>query len=309
MQPISHSLRERGPTPLAVALALAVAIVLIAAALGRANEPPPVKGGSIAPPAIRAAEPVAHSLAESSVYISVDLGNGATGGGTGTVIASENGRSLILTNAHVVESADHPISVTYWCDRRPWIQPATYLGGSSVSHLSGSLIHVNGPDLALLEVKADLQPVELATEIPATGEAVQLFGFGGADLSGTTPIRKSGRVLPEPGWIEPATKTSIQTINGDSGSGILNDRGQLVAVHWGGGAVRLDSVHSFTVSTLQRKGVFSRLKDRLAARKIAKAVAGVFAGSPSPPPVKAPAASPCPGGVCQPQMGRFGRRR
>lgn len=302
--------------------AYVLAVLACSAFALHANEPPPVKGGSIAPPAIRAAEPVAHSLAESSVYVSVDLGNGATGGGTGTVIASESGRSLILTNAHVVESADRPISVTYWCDRRPWIQPATYLGGSSVSHLSGSLIHVNGPDLALLEVKADLQPVELASEIPATGEAVQLFGFGGAGVYGTVPIRKSGHILPEPGWIEPATKTSIQTINGDSGSGILNDRGQLVAVHWGGGAVRLDSVHSFTVSTLQRKGVFSRLKDRLAARKIAKAVAGVFAAAPTPPPVKAPvkapapapatipfAASPCPGGVCQPQTGRFGRRR
>lgn len=250
-----------------------------------ANDPPAVKGIE-GPPAVRVKEPVAAPIAHASVYIRVQHGPGSWSGGTGTVIASEAGKSLILTNAHVVPSAAHPITVTYWSEGHAWRQEATYLGGSSVDDIRPGLIHVNGPDLALLSVNASLHPVEIAAAIPAQGESVRLYGFGGA--SETEPTEKRGRVLPEPGWVEPATKTSIETINGDSGAGILNDRGELVAVHWGGGAVRLDSVREFTVSVLERKGWFARFKDRLAARKIAKALASVTPFASSPPAVKAP---------------------
>jgi hypothetical protein len=325
----------------------AIAVLACSAfALFAANDPPMVKGQPPAVIEVGQGTPVTNSLASSSVYISVDLGNGATGGGTGTVIHSEGGRNLVLTNAHVVESDLRPISITYWCDRKPYISPATYIGGSSVSHVGPGEIRVNGPDLAILmlDIGADLSAVDLADSIPAVGTPVQLYGFGGAGVHGTQPLHKTGRVLPDPGWVEPATKTSIATVNGDSGSGIFNEAGQLVAVHWGGGAVRLDTVHTFTVKTLERRGIFQRFKDRLTARRISKAVSEAVAVAsakaaavvvPVPPAVKKePAASPkssvpsaaanpftipshaagssCPGGVCQPTVtysrGVFRRR-
>lgn len=284
-----------------------------------ANEPPSVKG---TPPAVRAAEPVAASIAQSSVYITVDLGGGSSAHGTGTVIASEGTKSLVLTNAHVVPSGDRPISITYWCDRRPWVSPATYLGGSAVVDIGPHLIDIRGPDLALLLLDcAALPAVEIAGTLPATGDPVSLYGFGGA--SSVAPLHKAGRMLSDDRSYttagDPIARTSIATVNGDSGAGILNEAGQLVAVHWGGGAVRLDTVHAFTVRVLERKGVFARLKDRLTARKIAKAVAAALAAQPAPPPVKSPVQAPapvslpavssCPGGVCPaPSSRRFFRR-
>lgn len=308
------------------AFVLAIATVLVAVMSGNANEPPSVKG---TPPAIRGAEPVAASISQSSVYITVDLGGGSSAHGTGTVIASEGTKSLVLTNAHVVPSAERPISVTYWCDRKPWVSPATYLGGSAVVDIGPHLIDVRGPDLALLLLDcAALPAVEIADTLPATGDPVSLYGFGGA--SSVAPLHKAGRVLSDDRSYttagDPIARTSITTVNGDSGAGILNDRGQLVAVHWGSGAVRLGTVHAFTVQVLQRKGVFARLKDRLAARRISKAVAAALASQPAPPPVKAPpvqapapapiplafpSASSCPGGVCPAPSSRGGffRRR
>jgi S1-C subfamily serine protease len=268
------------------AFVLAIATVLVAVMSGNANEPPSVKG---TPPAIRAAEPVATPLAQSSVYITVDLGGGSSAHGTGTVIASEGAKSLILTNAHVVPSGDRPISVTYWCDRRPWVSPATYLGGSAVVDIGPHLIDVRGPDLALLLLDcAALPAVEIAGTLPATGDPVSLYGFGGA--SSVAPLHKAGRVLSDDRSYttagDPIARTSISTVNGDSGAGILNEAGQLVAVHWGHGAVRLDTVHAFVVRSLRdRAGLFSRLRDRLAARKIAKAIAAAIS-DPTPPPAK-----------------------
>lgn len=266
------------------------------------------------PPTIKS-ETRAHALVESSVYISVDLGGGRTAGGTGTVIAAENRKTLVLTNAHVVPSAAHPITVTYWCDRKPWTSPATYIGGSSVDNVGPNQIRVNGPDLAILAIEAELPAVEIADTIPATGEAVSLYGFGG---SGSTvhPTLKTGRVLRQDNWQttagDPIARTSIETVNGDSGSGIFNEQGQLVAVHWGGGAVRLDTVTTFIVAKLRGPGLFPKLQAKLAARKISKAIAAAFAEpATKPPAVKQPAAplsEPCPGGVCTSPSRGFRRR-
>lgn len=278
------------PTP---SVMLLIVAAMITAGPAFANDPPPVREN---PPAIKA-EARKPALVESSVYISVDLGGGRSAGGTGTVIASDGVNSLVLTNAHVAPSGKNPISVTYLYKGHPYKQEATYIGGSSVDDIGPGLIRVNGPDLALLSVEADLQAVEIADKIPAAGEAVSLYGFGG-NTSVIRPTLKTGRVLPDDGYRttagDPIQRTSIPTVNGDSGSGIFNSAGKLVAVHWGGGCVRLDTIHAFTVQALDRKGVFGRFKDRLAARKISKALAGLFAAETpaSPPPVKSASKEP-----------------
>lgn len=302
-------------------LAVAVAIAIAALARAEAIDPPPAKAIYTAPPTVNIQ---AAAIAHSVVYVTQDMGNGSTAAGTGTVIAAEDGHSLILTNAHVAQ-AGHAHSVTYWSDGKPYTSPAKFLEGSRVSNTGPNSIQVHGPDLAILVLEAaELRPVEIATAIPAAGEAVQLYGFGGAGLNGTVPLHKTGKTMPADGWQtmagDPIQRTSIQTVNGDSGAGIFNDAGQLVAVHWGGGAVRLDTVHSFTVQVLERKSLFKRFKDRIAARQIAKALSGALSSftPSSPPPVKSPAppapAAPitlgnCPGGVCSSPTGRGILRR
>lgn len=270
-----------------VRLLYALVAVLCTAFALRASEPPPVR--DVVP---------AHGPTDVSVYVSVDLGGGSSAGGTGTIIASEGGKSLVLTAAHVVPDGERPVSVTYCYGGRYYVTPVTYLGGSRVSNDGPSLIRVHGPDLALLQLDYAMPTAELADAIPAAGEPVFLYGFGGTD--GVVPQRKAGSMLSEDGYRtmagDPIARTSIATVNGDSGAGVFDGSGRLVAVHWGGGSVRLDTVHSFTVQVLERRGIFQRFKDRLAARKIAKAVAKVLpAATPAPalpPAVKEPAAKP-----------------
>jgi len=296
------------------------AILAIAMLTNSAFAAPP-RLAEAGPPSIKL-EPRARSIAESSVYISVDLGNGGSAHGTGTAIAAENGRTLILTNAHVVPSAAHPITVTYWSEGKPWTSPATYIDGSSVDDVGPNLIRVNGPDLALLSIAADLPPVEIADAIPVEGEAVSLYGFGGTG-SQVYPRHKPGQILAETNWRttagDPIVRVSIESTHGDSGSAILNDRGQLVAVLWGGGAVRLDTVYTFTAVKLRGPGLFPRLQAKLAAKKIAKAAAAAPPKPTPPPAVKSPepakpaaadpTPSPCPGGVCPPKSRGVLRRR
>lgn len=325
-------------------LAAVVAVALFAG-MTQAVDPPEVKGAfarADSPPVVKDREAMPAPLAHSVVYVTQDLGAGRTAGGTGTAIAAENGRTLVLTNAHVAQ-AGRPTRVTYWHEGKPYESPARFLEGSTVTDSGPNQIAVHGPDLALLVLEgAELRTVELAAAIPGPGESVSLFGFGGAGLNGTVPIHKTGRTLAPDGWQtmagDPIQRTSIQTVNGDSGAGIFNEAGQLVAVHWGGNdkkklgsAVRLDTVHAFTVQVLERKGLFTRLKNRLAARRISAALgkawnepgrtfyslipAAPAAKPANPPPVKAatPAAaaaavSNCPGGICQ-STGRARFRR
>lgn len=315
-------------------IAAAVAVALFAARVN-ALDPPTVKATFTAPPTVKDLDQVVKEkapLAHAVVYVMQDMGNGRTAAGTGTAIAVENGKTLVLTNAHVAQ-AGYSHSVTYWSEGKPYTSPAKFIEGSQVTDAGGNTIRIHGPDLALLEVNAELRTAELADEIPAPGQAVSIYGFGGAGVYGTVPIHKTGRTLAEDGARtmagDPIARTSIETVNGDSGAGIFNDAGQLVAVHWGGGAVRLDTVHSFTVNVLHRNGLFSRFKDRIAARRIGKQVSAAVAAVPktfyswfpaapaNPPPVKSPPivvappfAGACVGGSCAATgRGLFGRRR
>lgn len=256
----------------------------------------------------------------SAVSVHVSMGN-ATAHGSGTVIASEDGKSLVLTNAHVVESANYPITVVHTdADGQPWRYPATYIGGSSVSQ-SGNMLSIAGPDLALLQVDYSLPAAEIADSIPASGTPVQLWGFGGS-MSGSTPTHRTGQVTTH-GFADAITASTLRTINGDSGAGVFTEDGKLVAVHWGGNgvalSVRLDVVHTFTVSTIEKRGVFKNFKNRLAARKINKAI-NSLGWLPEPPSAKpkAPVAgptvipagtlgSPCANGKCPNQT--YSRRR
>jgi hypothetical protein len=163
------------------------------------------------------------------------------------------------------------------------------------------MIHVNGPDLCLLAIGVELTPVEISDELPAVGTTVHQYGFGGR-MPQHGPSEKHGQVIP-PRTSSPCLNTTIPSQSGDSGSGIFDDRGRLVGVCWGGNecqyAVRLDVVHTFTVTALgEARGPFARFRDRLAARKLAKEIARSLTNPPAIQPVSP--GSSCPGGRCSP---------
>lgn len=201
------------------------------------------------------------NTSDSSVLVSV-TGKGWTGYGTGTVIARTYPKvgsdsfikSLIITNAHVVRDNTNPIYITYLYDGEWYVQECTYIAGSKVIQIRPDLIDIDGPDLAILELNCKLNPVKIAKSIPKVDTYVKIWGYGGGRK---TPKLKEGQVLPIGNWTGKYTITSIDGVNGDSGSGIFNRNDELVAVLWGEKAsVRLDVVKEFLKEKLKEQNRF-----------------------------------------------------
>jgi len=143
------------------------------------------------------------------------------GWGSGTVIQASGGKSLVLTNRHVCpHGSGHPFVVigdkTY---------PAEWIGADP------------GPDLALIRVPVELPAVELAESDPEEGTTLRQWGY-----SGRGPIKpKSGSAIgtvnfrTEDGMKIEALLTGIDVEPADSGSGVFNPDGRLVAVAFAAG--------------------------------------------------------------------------
>jgi S1-C subfamily serine protease len=201
-------------------------------------------------PATREADPRASAAKVTRAH------DGVIDSGSGTVVLSGRGRSLVLTNWHVVPKATGKILV--------------HLGGRSypaVHRGSDGVV-----DLTMLEVAAELPAVELATELPAVGTTLRQFGFPGGGPQtpksgpavGTSGSRRMNRVSDA----APPAGVPTRLVNGelcydggevyyvdfppqegDSGSGLFDPAGRLVAVNWGGftreNCVHLDDVRRF----------------------------------------------------------------
>lgn len=209
----------------------------------------------------------------------------ATSYGSGTLLAAENGKTVVLTNAHVVRDNANPISVhlngkTY---------PAKYVIGSVVTDLPADPvtgtqgIHVDGPDLAVLEVDADLGGVTLADDVPAVGETVFQMGYGGS--TDGKPVMRSGVVIKEK--FSGRLNSTIPSVQGDSGCGVFNKDGQLVGVTFGGtGTVSLaetvTTVRTYVLQSDKKFVLFPRLRARLEAAREARAQRRAEAAQPAP---------------------------
>ena len=151
---------------------------------------------------------------DSAVRVEVKK-DGRIFGGSGTVI-NLGKQTLVLTNEHVVREAD---SVSVVKDGR---------------YIKAELLAANpSVDLALLKVKEKMAGASLANEEPAVGSEVRTFGHPDWKL---TP--KVGKAL---GNVDNARQRGMRvwysTIHpepGDSGSGVFDREGRLVAVNWGG---------------------------------------------------------------------------
>lgn len=177
--------------------------------------------------------------------------------GSGTPVVSENGRTLILTNAHVVRG-EGDISVRVQGKDRP----AKYVAGSKVVTISAQEIDVLGPDLALVEVEGELDTVRVRPEPPPVGTPVYLRGFGGTN---DQSVRRAGRLLDS--ILGPKhLAESTPTVPGDSGAGVFDADGYLVGVRWGGTtegsfAVPIASLRELTTERVAER--FPRLTAKL----------------------------------------------
>jgi S1-C subfamily serine protease len=119
-----------------------------------------------------------------------------------------------LTNAHVVRAC-----------RQIKIRSGTLTGAARI------VAQDHADDLALL--KTDLKPVRTATwRYPVQeGEVVTVYGFPLGRAKVVT-----GRVENLTGWHKNGLRVSAPAAKGNSGSAIVDGKGQVVGVVWGGSA-------------------------------------------------------------------------
>jgi hypothetical protein len=150
----------------------------------------------------------------SCVRVSCPLAGGGTGHGSGTVVASENGKSLILTARHVADdSFDTNLTVTV----------------GDKSHPAKLVAYDTASDLAAVEVGIELPVVAVAAKCPPVGTPVRQWGctHGGARQFKTGDLTGYG--------------ATIQADSGESGCGVFAGN-VLVAVTVGKKVVGFDQL-------------------------------------------------------------------
>jgi len=161
---------------------------------------------------------VANSARESVVYL--DLGGTAIG--TGFVISPDG---LILTNHHNIDGLSDPI-VAWTVDGERYV--ATVINS------------VAQPDIALLKISPSqpLKPLALATNTPATaGEPVVIVGHPGGmgNWVMTMGAFERSRVAFDVDLTQISESVfTAGSMGGNSGSPVLNAKGEVVGIIWSG---------------------------------------------------------------------------
>lgn len=237
--------------------------------------------------------------------------------GSGTCIASEGGKSLVLTCNHVWSEQSSP-GAPFPLGSYPLFGEVRHDGKTySATAIAGDA----DADLALVVVDAPLPVARIATQTPAVGAKVRHYGMTSKDTS--------GEVLPARTDISAAAHQfafTTSAIPGDSGAGVFDERGELVAVVCGRTGMATSAPARGPSVTVIRSVVvhhtrafphlFPRLRDRLAARSASNAVPSYL---PDPPAAVAPKAVPvapkkvsadpangCPNGTCPLPSAQFG---
>lgn len=154
--------------------------------------------------------------------------------GSGTVIDSTAGHSLILTNGHLFRDTRTDQVIVQFRDGRS---------------VPGKLLRwSNNPDLALVSVAVEsVYVAPLATVEPVVREATTLVG---RLLWRAGQIASIGRYGPH--WT-----IGGGSVEGDSGGGVFNAQGELVGVVWGSAwnetfVIPIAAVRSFVAPTLAK---------------------------------------------------------
>ena len=209
--------------------------------------------------------------------------------GSGVVVATADGVSAVVTNQHVCPDGGIGISVEHGGTAY-----RAEFAGADARH-----------DVAVVLVRAELPPADLADGDAAPGTPVRQFGFGG----GRGFHVKAGTVAGTETMVYPGdnrrrvSTMSIAAENGDSGSGVYDPDDKLVAVTFGvavagfPGEVVVNPGRAVPVSTVRPVAYeltgkrFPRLRPRASDTPDRPAPA------PAAQPSKAAAGCPC-GAAC-----------
>jgi S1-C subfamily serine protease len=147
-------------------------------------------------------------LVQASVF-TIDTPDGL---GSGWVVASTGGTSLIVTDYHVVQSV--------WTGTTAHTVQVKQEGKS----LTGTITKVDqGDDLAVVTVKQTLTPLSRATTAAMVGDAVLVvgspLGLGGTVANGIVSSFRNGLI-----------QFSAPISPGDSGGPVVNGQGQVIGV-------------------------------------------------------------------------------
>jgi S1-C subfamily serine protease len=143
--------------------------------------------------------------------------------GTGTFIARQDERGLVLTAAHLFEDGSGPITVEF-----------------SDGQVSGATLLAKDDqlDVAALWIYAprEIQPLPLGDADPKVGEQLEIWGYGPDRFRSFTAMVASPRLVagepPDSLIGAQGIQDRMVTIPGDSGGPMVRgDR--LVGVHWG----------------------------------------------------------------------------
>ncbi len=147
------------------------------------------------------------------------------GAGSGTVVQSSTGRSLVITCRHVCPDAGK-VWVVASVDGKQKRLEARWLGVSATH------------DLALLSVDTALTAATIADANPDIGDTVTHYGRASGPQSGLVSEHKvyADRTVD--------IQTEMLAVQGDSGAGVFNAKGHLFGVHHGSEIRKDDSENS-----------------------------------------------------------------
>lgn len=141
--------------------------------------------------------------------------------GTGTIIHSVPGQSIILTCAHIFQKVSHKavVEVDVFQDGKVLKYPAVVLGGDHES------------DVSLIQIKttSPLTTVPIALQRPELSKSEQLFSLGCSD--GDLPTRLDMNVIEVNRYLGPENiLCTNDPTQGRSGGGLFDAQQQLVGV-------------------------------------------------------------------------------
>lgn len=208
------------------------------------------------------------------VHVSHDLGGSV---GSCTPIATEEGKTLLLTCAHVAQ--DIVSGGEAWVRIQGWQYLATV----------ADFIPNHQPDLALLTINYEIDTAPIAEDDVHLGQEVYQRGFA---HGGMRPDLRVGTCYSRYG---DTFLTNLAVEHGDSGAGIFNASGELVGVtyareFWATTSYAVDSkaVKRFLLREKLR-ALFPRLAALMDAKRAKSKVAPIL---PDLPPKAVPAPTP-----------------
>lgn len=207
----------------------------------------------------------------SVVHVNQTLPDGRIGSGTGTIIGTEDNTSLVLTCSHYPGGHTQPFSVTK----------------DKADHKAELLVIDYDADVAILLVEKQWEACVVSTEPLSPGE--RLF------IQGKASGKQTGQFVGYTPYTGPTIAASYISNNGDSGSGVFNDRHELVGVHTGRGIWGAEACHIGNVArVVGLQSRFPRLRARLER-------CGLGVTRPAPT-IRYYPSMPCSNGMCYPTI-------